>query len=320
MKEQDIRPKNLFEKYLELSEKDTKSFDKAQLVSTNCVACGSENIKNFIKKNDFNYDLCNNCGSLFCNPRPSNVQLNSFYLNSDSAKYWFEVFLPNVEETRREKIFKKKALQLMEFISSKNLSISNLCDVGAGSGIFLEELKKLNNSIRYYAIEPGDVSSNILKKKGFDVLQESVEDSTKWVNKFDFVTSLEVFEHVNDPLLFVKSINSLLKDNGYCLVTTLQYEGFDIFNLGEKSNSISPPHHLNFASIEGLEILFKKAGFSEVFVSTPGVLDVDIFINSNSDSEFSRIIKKRGKKFINELQDLLIKHKMSSHVWILAKK
>tara|TARA_B110001450_G_C17585153_1_gene466645 strand:- start:128 stop:1090 length:963 start_codon:yes stop_codon:yes gene_type:complete len=320
MKEQEIRPKNLFEKYLELSEKDTKSFDKTQLISTNCVVCNSKNTNPFIKKNDFNYDLCNNCGSLFCNPRPSSIQLSSFYLNSNSANYWFEVFLPNVEETRREKIFKKKALQLMTFINSKNISISSLCDVGAGSGIFLEELKKINESVSYYAIEPGEVSSNILKDKGFNVLQESVENSTKWTNKFDFVTSLEVFEHVNDPLVFVKSINRLLKDDGYCLVTTLQYEGFDILNLGEKSNSISPPHHLNFASIEGLEILFKKAGFSEVFISTPGVLDVDIFINADSGSEFSRVIKKRGKKFINELQDLLIKHKMSSHVWILAKK
>ena len=53
MKEQEIRPKNLFEKYLELSEKDTKSFDKTQLISTNCVVCNSKNTNPFIKKNDF---------------------------------------------------------------------------------------------------------------------------------------------------------------------------------------------------------------------------------------------------------------------------
>jgi SAM-dependent methyltransferase len=320
MKESEIRPKKLFKEYLNLSKKDAESFDKSIFEMINCVSCDSHLSKIKYEKDGFNYNICESCGTLFCNPRPSLETLDNFYKNSLSAKFWFEEFLPKVEESRREKIFKKKATQLFELINEKKINISNLCDVGAGSGIFMEELKKIRNDISYFAIEPGLVSSKIISNKGFPVLQESVEHSKEWFNKFDFVVSLEVLEHVNKPIDFVKSINKLLIKEGYCLITTLGYEGFDILTLGKDSNSISPPHHLNFLSIKGFELLFKRAGFSEVHVITPGVLDVDIVLNSDKNSEFLRVLKSRGDSVIKEFQDFLINNKLSSHVWVLAKK
>jgi len=320
MKEFEIRPKKLFKKYLELSKKDSESFDHSTFEMINCVSCDSQLSNALHKKDGFNYNICESCGTLFCNPRPSHETLNSFYENSSSAKFWFEEFLPKVEESRREKIFKKKAIQLFELIDEKEINISNICDVGAGSGIFIEEMKKIRNDISYFAIEPGEVSSKIISNKGIPVLQKSVEHSKEWYNRFDFVVSLEVLEHVNKPIDFVKSINNLLKKEGYCLITTLGYEGFDILTLGEDSNSISPPHHLNFLSVRGFELLFKRAGFSEVHVTTPGVLDVDIVLNSDKNTEFLRILKLRGDSVIKEFQEFLIKNKLSSHVWVLAKK
>ena len=320
MKESEIRPKKLFKEYLSLSKIDAESFDKTSFESVNCVSCDSFEVKLKYKKDGFKYNICQSCGTLFCSPRPSLDTLNAFYKNSSSAKFWFEEFLPKVEESRRDKIFKKKAVELFDLIDDKKINISNLCDVGAGSGIFIEELKKIKNDIDYFAIEPGEVSSHIISSKGFPVLQKSVEYSKEWFNKFDFVVSLEVLEHVNRPIDFVKSINGLLKNGGYCLITTLGYEGFDILTLGEDSNSISPPHHLNFLSIKGFELLFERAGFSEVHVMTPGVLDVDIVLNSDKNIEFVEILKSRGDYVLKEFQEFLIKHKLSSHVWVLAKK
>ena len=320
MKEEEIRPKELFNKYLEMSKKDAKLFDKSEFEKTTCIACNSKNTSLKFIKDGFQYDICNDCGTVFCNPRPSLKVLDEFYQKSKSAKYWFDEFLPKVEEARREKIFKKKAIQLFELVKEKNINVNKFCDVGAGSRIFIEELHKIRKDIFYYAIEPGDVSSEIIKEKGITVLQKSVELADDWEEKFDFVVSLEVLEHVNSPLNFVESLNKLLVDGGYCLVTSLGYEGFDILTLGEKSNSISPPHHLNFPSIEGFEKLFKSAGFAEVYISTPGVLDVDIVINSDIENEFIRVLKKRGDNIIERFQTFLINNNLSSHVWILAKK
>jgi len=320
MKESEIRPKELFQEYLELSRKDAEYFDKSKFDKTNCIACNSSDTEKKFEKNGFTYVICKDCGTVFCDPRPSIKVLNNFYRNSASAKFWFEQFLPKVEETRREKIFKKKAIQLVELIREENIKVNTLCDVGAGSGIFLEELNKLKEEIEYFAVEPGNVSSNMLMEKGFPVLKKSVEYADEWKGKFDFVVSLEVLEHVNKPLDFVKAINNLLKSGGSCLITSLGYEGFDILTLGSESNSISPPHHLNFPSVVGFEKLFYRGGFKKVEVLTPGVLDVDIVLNSNHSTEFLEVLKSRGEQALNEFQEFLIKHKLSSHVWVLAKK
>jgi SAM-dependent methyltransferase len=320
VKESEIRPKELFQKYLELSQKDAEAFDTNKFEKVDCIACNSSNTTSKILKNGFDYHICNVCSTVFCNPRPTIDELNNFYWNSKSAKYWFEVFLPKVEESRRNKIFNKKAKELFSLIDKNDIHVSSLCDVGAGSGIFLEELQKIRDDISYYAIEPGKVSSKLLTNKGFKVLQSSAEFADEWHNKFDFVVSLEVLEHVNNPISFIKSINKLLKPGGSCLITSLGFEGFDILTLGVESNSISPPHHLNFPSIRGFELLFKNAGFCEVHITTPGVLDVDIVLNSGYSSDFLSVLKSRGEAAINEFQEFLITNKMSSHVWILAKK
>ena len=321
MKESEIRPHDLFKKYLELSREDSNNFDKSNFFkTTHCLACDSDKLKDKIIKDNFTYQLCLECNSLFCNPRPSKQALDNFYSISKSAKFWFQEFLPAVEQNRKEKLFRKKAAELKKLIQNYGISFKTLCDCGAGSGLFLEELKKVFLDVKFSAIEPGEFSHKILTGKGINTLKQTVENAHEWGNRFDFVTCLEVFEHVHDPKTFVSSLYKLLKKDGYCLITSLGYEGFDILTLKDQSNSISPPHHLNFLSIDGFDKLFKKSGFKIIDIFTPGVLDVDIVLNSESCPEFLKVIQSRGNEALEEFQNFLIKNKLSSHVWALAKK
>tara|TARA_Y100000768_G_scaffold388745_1_gene386743 strand:- start:6089 stop:7051 length:963 start_codon:yes stop_codon:yes gene_type:complete len=319
MKEEEIRPKEMLDKLHELARIDAEHFDRTKFYDVNCVSCNSSKKSILCIKNGFKYNLCSSCGSVYCSPRPSKKDLEIFYRDSISSKYWYNDVYPIVEEVRREKIFKTKAKELFDFIKQKEINIQNLCDVGAGNGIFLEELKKINSSLDYFAVEPSETCEKILRSKGFDVLPVSVEKTDKWNNKFDFVVSMEVFEHVLNPSEFLHSIKRLLKKDGFCLITTLQYEGFDILTLGEKSKSIAPPYHLNFLSIDGFERIFKNCGFRNIEIITPGKLDVDIVLNSNFNSEFIRVIQSRGENVINNFQSFLKKNKLSSHIWIFAQ-
>jgi len=119
MKESEIRPKDLFNAYLELSKKDAESFNKSEFELTNCIACNSRNILDNLIKSGFNYQLCGDCNSLFCNPRPPQKMLNTFYRSSASSKFWFSQFLPAVTEARRERIFARKAVELFQYIDKK---------------------------------------------------------------------------------------------------------------------------------------------------------------------------------------------------------
>ena len=106
----------------------------------------------------------------------------------------------------------------------------------------------------------------------------------------------------------------------------LGVEGFDIQLLWEKSKSISPPHHINFISIKGFEILFAQAGFECIEVSTPGELDVDIVLNAFQEDNslnlgrFERLLLSREGKDLGEFQKFLAQHKLSSHCWVSARK
>lgn len=320
MKEEEIRPKELLQKYLDLSALDGQKLDPSRFTNSSCQACGNESGSSFIKKFSYEYIKCPKCNTIYCSPRPNNAQLESLYFNSESSKFWSNIFFPTVVEARRLKLFAPKAKKIANLIKERNLNITSICDVGAGHGVFLEEIRKELPLIKLYAIEPDPTSAHACREKRIETLEATSETATLWHGKFDFIISSEVIEHVFDVPSFIFSLQSLLKPGGHCLVTGLGYEGFDILTLQEQSKSISPPHHLNFLSIEGFEIAFKNSNFSTVDVWTPGELDVDIVINSGIESEFVKVLKKRGEKTIQEFQRFLAQNKLSSHTWILAKK
>ena len=320
IKEEEIRPKELFQRYLELSQKDARKFNASNFKRIPCPGCGGDNSEKRFKKNGFQYVFCSICGSLYCSPRPSEEDLELFYKKSESAKYWAEVFFPAVAETRREKLFKKKAKQVHDVMEKKDFSPEAICDVGAGYGIFLEELKSFFPSAFFFAIEPSPDLAKRCRSKGFETLQATAEQSQLWGKEFDLVITFEVIEHVYSPDRFISSLYQLVKPGGYCLITGLGYEGFDILTLQKHSNSVFPPHHLNFLSIQGFKELFQRAGFSHIDIWTPGELDVDIVKNSPMVDEFTKALISRGEKAVKKFQSFLQKHQLSSHVWGLARK
>jgi len=172
MKEQEIRPKELFSRYLELSRTDGARLERSNFVSIPCPACDEhEKVVQQFLKDGFQYMRCLECGSLFCSPRPTEKQLSTIYNGSESARYWSEVFFPAVAEIRREKLFKKKAQNLVEVLKERGLSPKSICDVGAGYGIFLEELQGLLPDVKMYAIEPDPNLAHRCREKGFETLK-----------------------------------------------------------------------------------------------------------------------------------------------------
>ena len=114
----------------------------------------------------------------------------------------------------------------------------------------------------------------------------------------------------------------MVAPGGLAVITGLGADGFDIQILWEKSKSIFPPHHINFMSVNGFNRLFKRVGFTEVDVVTPGKLDMDIVLNNRNfliiKNRFIETLASRGEETLNEFQKFLAKHQLSSHCWILA--
>lgn len=327
MKESDIRPAKKFKEYLRLSEKDIQHYfcdcDRFPVI---CPGCRSEDSNIAFEKHGFSYQQCNSCDSLYLSPRPSIESFERFYNNSESSQYWAETFFPSVAEVRRKKIFKPRAEQLYKMCSKNGIRPQTLMDIGAGYGIFLEEWEKISPQTKVIAVEPSASFATVCRSKGFEVIETIAEKIVGYEEKIDLLTCFEVLEHVYDPFAFVKTLASLIHPGGAMLISTLCVDGFDIQLLWERSLSVSPPHHINFLSIKGLEFLFKMVGMDHIEIITPGVLDVEIVKNAYKED----VSILNGNKFIEkiilndtvsgEFQNFLSANRLSSHAWVFAKK
>lgn len=326
MKEEDIRNRVILNKYLELSAKDIEFFfnDRSKFTETTCPACDSEDGSSAIKKESFIYHQCNQCDTIFVNPRPDIESLNNYYTDSPSTSYWVNDFFLPVAEVRRIKMFKPRA----EFIANyfKETNKLKIADIGSGFGLFLEELQKIKPNFLLTAIEPSTEMAELCKSKKLNVIPLALEDvdASKYI--FDVLTAFELFEHLHSPGFFLEKVFHLLKPGGYFVFTTLNGLGFDIQVLWEKAKCVSPPHHLNFFNPWSVQLLLKKKGFEIVSVETPGEIDWDIVDsaliheNTNPGRFWKTVSKYADLKAHEELQKWISENLLSSHMRVIVRK
>jgi len=326
MREKDIRNADVLNRYLELVQEDCREFfnDKKSFTVVNCPACGGIAHSFEYNKNGFDYVTCNNCRTLYARTRLTFESLKQFYSQSASTEYWVKEFFTPMVEARREKIFKPRAEYLVSYFGQdRGWQIG---DIGAGFGLFLEELRKLWPASNYVAIEPSMDQAKICEKLSVQVECCTCEELKGYDGCFELLTAFELLEHLFEPALFLEKTCTLLKPGGYLFLTTLNGEGFDILTLREMSKSVSPPHHLNFFNPVSLELLLKKTGFDIIDISTPGKLDWDIvegmIMNEkvNVGSFWELFAEKGTLDAKKELQDWISRHGFSSHMRILARK
>lgn len=325
MKEEDIRKRSVFNRYLELVADDVKVFfDKGNFLETNCPACASADIGFEFEKTNFSYVSCRKCGTLFVNPRPSLEVMKRFYSESASTSFWVNEFFKPVAEARREKIFRPRAEYLSAFLREDK--ISAVAEIGAGFGIFLEELRKISPNKHYIAIEPSKEMADICSRKGLETRMAMFEEISDMDGKLDLLVSFELLEHLVRPEDFFNKAYSLLRPGGKLVFTTLNGMGFDILLLWESSKSVTPPHHLNFFNPYSVKLLIERFGFEAQDISTPGKLDWDIVegMIKNEGAKLGRFWQKiadqAGQECKKGLQQWIIKNSLSSHMRVLAKR
>lgn len=325
MKEEDIRKRVIFNSYLKLVERDAREFfDPRSFVEINCPACNGRRNTFEFEKSEFKYVSCKNCKTLFVNPRPLLETLKDFYSKSSSTDFWINEFFKPVAEARREKIFVPRAKYISEMLSpNKKLLIG---DIGAGFGLFLEELRKILPNGHYIAIEPSGEMARFCREKGLEVKCAFLEEVRGMEESFGLLSAFELVEHLFDPVNFFKRVYALLKSGGYLYFSTLNSMGFDILLLWEKSKSIAAPHHLNFFNTKSVRHLLERLGFEVIKISTPGRLDWDIaegmikYENIDLGKFWNLLANEGSDELKEELQDWIAKNGLSSHMEVLVKK
>ena len=325
MKEEEIRPKKIFDEYLSLAKQDTEIyFSDVEKVYGFCPACEAVGDYTF-DKNGFSYEVCSHCQTLYVNPRPVASAFLKYYTESPSSKFWASTFYKKTAEARREKLWKPKARLILQTLEKHNCSSDyTLVDVGGGFGLFAEEIRSLSGKAPI-VIEPGPELAAVCREKSLKVVEKFLEDvvlNDLPASPKAFV-SFELFEHLHDPSLFLSRLMRLMNSGDLFIFTTLSGTGVDIQALWEYSKSVNPPHHLNFLNPRSVDLLLTRLGFESLSITTPGELDVDILANNLEvvKDRFWRTFIANATHYQREkCQAFISDSGWSSHMMVVCRK
>ena len=195
---------------------------------------------------------CNNCGFLFS---PYVSDLENYYREMEDNDY--ELTLES-RKIQSEKILSQ--LEVRNIFKNKTL-----LDVGSGSGVLLEVSQKFGLISK--GIEPSKSLQKLAIKKNLDVILGTLP-SKRLNEKFDFVTLIDVIEHVNDPESLLKEINTVLKLNGKLFLVTPDVNSFFSKFLKFKWWHFRVAH-VGYFNQKTLSILIKKCGYEIIKYQRP---------------------------------------------------
>ena len=322
MKEEDIRPKKIFDEYLRLAALDADIyFGNSIRQPVPCPACGAQGDFTF-NKHGFSYEECPACQTLFVSPRPPAADFFHYYQGSASARYFATTFYWETAEARREKLWRAKAAMVQDMLKKHGADRHGVFDIGGGYGIFAEEYQRLTG-VAVTVIEPGPELAQICRKKSLAVVESFLENvrAEQLLAGPKVFVSFELFEHLHDPGIFLQRLSSLMQSGDLFLFTTLSGMGVDIQALWNESNSISL-QHLNFFNPKSIRLLIERAGLRVLTVETPGKLDIDILFNNRmliKDRFWRNFVVQASPEERQEWQNFIAAHGFSSHMFIVCE-
>lgn len=259
-----------------------------KLKNTSCYNCGSNKSKLYDSENGFNLVRCNKCGLLYVNPRPSDDEITN---STMTGIHRGETDI-NVTNSFNENIIPRYLKILNDFYKADYLKNKSWLDIGCGNGEFLLALKEFtDNNIIVKGSEPNKLKIKSAKKHNLDV---ELLDLEKHEKQYDFISALNVFSHLPNPIKTLKSWKKLIKEDGELFIETGHSS-----HLPPKYHN-KPyylPDHLSFANKDLLVQMLEKIGFH--------IINVEIYrgiyyreINfTNITKEMVKFILRRPNSF-----------------------
>lgn len=326
---EDISPSALIDEQIKAMHEDIAMLNsrKAEFVDVDCPACGGKAKTPVYEKYGLSHVRCDGCATQYVSPRPTPAVLKDFYRGSKNYAYWAKHIFPATAESRKERIFRKRAALVRDLALAQGMGRGTILEVGAGYGLFCETIKETGAFERVIGVEPTPDLAQICRDKGIEVLESFVED-VKLDHPVDVVVNFEVIEHLFDPKSFLEACRDVLSPGGYLVITCPNIAGFETHALGKESDTVDH-EHINYFNPRSLSLLAERVGLEPVEVRTPGVLDVDIVHSRVKDASkppvaldpfLREIVTSDDAKVRDAFQAFITASGLSSNMMLIAKK
>lgn len=198
--------------------------------------------------------------------------MNPQYTDRHLAEYYSTY---TVEEPKWDEPLLYAHNVYLELIEKYLPGKGTLLDIGSGKGHLLQVARERGWMAQGYEIDD-ELAAGLTAKLGVSVRSG---DFTKldWEDKsFDVVVMHQVFEHLKDPLSYLKSIRRILDDRGMLFIVIpniqalaarvkffLEKKGLRKSNIGAYYDAA---HHLFYFSPETLSGLLSRNGFDVLYM------------------------------------------------------
>lgn len=192
-----------------------------------CVVCSTLASKHFFQDKFRAYRRCHVCSIIFVP--------EEFYVSAESEKARYEEHNNNPNDVRYRNFLERIALPIRERFEKGARGL----DFGCG---------------------PTPLLSDILKADGFEMEVYDpfyVNDESVLEQKYDFIVSTEVFEHLKSPLSEFEKLFSLLKPNGVLAIMTRPYDESIDFKTWHYKNDRT---HICFYTVETFNWIAVRLG------------------------------------------------------------
>jgi 2-polyprenyl-3-methyl-5-hydroxy-6-metoxy-1,4-benzoquinol methylase len=194
---------------------------------------------------------CHSCGFMQCHDIENTL---AFYEEMEDESY---------EQGRSQRLM--QARTLLSYLATYKSS-GHLLDVGAGTGILVEEALKMRFDAQ--GIEPSDALTSVAEEHGLPVLKGVLPHSSARAD-YDVVTLIDIIEHVTDPRSLLEQIVAVMSDEAYCMIVTPNVNSIAARVMGARWWHFRIAH-VGYFNQKTLAILIDKAGLEIVTTSSPG--------------------------------------------------
>jgi len=274
-----------------------KKWDQSKLESVNVCPYCSCVLRNLAHKNiedwSFNvapglwsYYQCNDCSSLYLDPRPDRDSIGeayeNYYTHAENTNEsvirsirglikndWLSYLLgkkivPQLNSPRfliklAVSIFSKRDLPF--WMDQLILSApGKFLDMGSGSGNAVLLAKQVGwESI---GIDFDPLAVEVARKKGLTAFVGSDELLSKYQGYFDYVLCSHVLEHVHNPRQFIDRLCASVKPSGVLVITLPNSTSSVREYFGDNWRGLEAPRHLSIPSQQYLIDIFISLGFT----------------------------------------------------------
>jgi len=328
---QAMRPSDIYETMLITREKCGTEFflnESDGFAGVDCPACSAPSSQAAFAfyKYGFRHLTCPACSTLYVTPRPTHAQLSTYYTGYDAPRMWTEILL-RTSDTRKVVQHMPRVRKLQGLLEAHAAPRDCFVDLGAGNGIFAKAVAQAALFGRTIACDISPRCTEACQALGLETVTGTLESFAP--SSLDCVSSNDLIEHLHDPAGLLLQLRSRLRDGGLIQIATPNGEGFDFKLLGDKTDNITPPEHLQYFNPRSISLLLERCGFEPIDVTTPGVLDMEIVKRHRNERGFDL---GRANAFLEHLyalgdkdmeasfQTFLADNKLSSHMLVYARK